>query len=96
MQQPRANQRLRRFPGFFQRDSSHACCELQSEAIAFDGTLRMDATISQAAGGGFKGVLLKAIDPLFRKNGAGALVPIKVRGTREKPQFGLDIGKVFK
>jgi hypothetical protein len=69
---------------------------LQSEAIAFDGTLRMDATISQAAGGGFKGVLLKAIDPLFRKNGAGALVPIKVRGTREKPQFGLDIGKVFK
>jgi hypothetical protein len=69
---------------------------LQSEAVAFDGTLRMDATISEAAGGGFKGFLLKAIDPIFRKNGAGALVPIKVRGTREKPQFGLDVGKVFK
>ena len=63
----------------------------------FDGTLRMDATISEAAGaGGAKGFFLKAIDPLFRKKGAGALVPIRVRGTREKPGFGLDVGKVFK
>ena len=69
---------------------------LKSEAIAFDGTLRMDATISEAAGGGLKGLFLKAIDPIFRKKGAGAIVPIKVRGTREKPQFGLDVGKVFK
>jgi AsmA-like C-terminal region len=69
---------------------------LKSEAIAFDGTLRMDATISEAAGGGLKGFFLKAIDPIFRKKGAGAIVPIKVRGTREKPQIGLDVGKVFK
>jgi hypothetical protein len=70
---------------------------LRSEAIALAGTLRMDATISQAAGvGGVKGFLLKAVDPIFRKKGAGALVPIKVGGTREKPAFGLDVGKVFK
>ena len=69
---------------------------LRSEAIAFDGTLRMDATISQAAGGGVRGLFLKAVDPLFRKKGAGALVPIKIGGTRDKPQFGLDVGKVFK
>jgi hypothetical protein len=69
---------------------------LESEAIAFDGTVRMDATISEAAGGGLKGFFLKAIDPIFRKQGAGAVVPITVRGTREKPQFGLDVGKVFK
>ena len=75
----------------------HGSYGLRSEAIAFDGTLRMDATISEAAGaGGMKGFFLKAIDPLFRKKGAGALVPIKVRGTREKPEFGLDVGKVFK
>ncbi len=43
-----------------------------------------------------KGFFLKAIDPLFRKKGAGALIPIRVRGTREKPEFGLDVGKVFK
>ncbi len=56
----------------------------------------MDATISQAAGGGIKGFLLKVVDPIFRKKGAGALVPIKVGGTREKPAIGLDVGKVFK
>jgi hypothetical protein len=56
----------------------------------------MDATISEAAGGGLKGFFLKAVDPVFRKKGAGALVPLKIGGTRDKPQFGLDAGKVFK
>jgi hypothetical protein len=69
---------------------------LKSEQIDFDGTLRMDATISQAAGGGVKGFLLKAIDPLFRKQGAGAVVPITIRGTKGDPRFGLDVGRVFK
>jgi hypothetical protein len=70
---------------------------LQSEMIEFDGTVRMDATVSEAAGmSGFKGFLLKAIDPIFRKKGAGAIVPIKIRGTKDEPKFGLDVGKVFK
>ena len=69
---------------------------LRSEELAFDGTLRMDATISQAAGGGVKGALLKVIDPIFRKKGAGAVVPIRIHGRRDKPEFGLDVGKVFK
>jgi hypothetical protein len=68
---------------------------LRGEALQFDGTLRMDATISQAAGGGVKSFLLKAIDPLFRKGKAGAVVPIKVRGTRDDPKFGLDVGRVL-
>jgi len=66
---------------------------LRSEALEFDGTLRMKATISQAAGGGLKSVFLKLIDPLFRKPGAGAVLPIRVRGTREQPKFGLDVVK---
>ncbi len=74
----------------------HGSYGLRSEAIAFEGTLRMEATISEAAGGGLKGFFLKAIDPIFRKKGAGALVPIKIGGTRDKPQFGLDVGKVLK
>jgi hypothetical protein len=69
---------------------------LRSEALLFDGTLRMQATISQAAGGGIKGFFLKAVDPLFRKKGAGAVIPIRVRGTVDQPKFGLDVGKVFK
>jgi hypothetical protein len=68
---------------------------LKSEALMFDGTLRMDATISEAAGGGFKSVLLKAVDPFFRKGKAGAVLPIKVRGTRSDPKFGLDVVKAI-
>ena len=68
---------------------------LRSEAIGFDGTLRMQATISEAAGGGMKSVFLKLVDPLFRSRNAGAVVPIKVTGTRKDPKFGLDVGRVF-
>ena len=68
---------------------------LKSEALEFDGTLRMQATVSEAAGGGIKGFLLKAVDPLFRKKGAGAVVPIRVRGTRSEPKFGLDVMKAI-
>jgi hypothetical protein len=38
----------------------------------------MQATISEAAGGGLKSVFLKIVDPLFRKKGAGAVLPIRV------------------
>jgi hypothetical protein len=68
---------------------------LKSEALHFDGTLRMDATISEAAGGGMKSVFLKIVDPFFKKKGAGAVLPIRVRGTREDPKFGLDVVKAL-
>jgi hypothetical protein len=68
---------------------------LRSEALEFDGTLRMKATISEAARGGMKSVFLKMVDPLFRKKGAGTVLPIKVRGTREDPKFGLDVVKAL-
>jgi hypothetical protein len=68
---------------------------LRSEQLNFDGTLRMDATISEAAGGGVKSILLQAVDPLFRKGKAGTVLPIKVRGTRDDPKFGLDVAKVI-
>lgn len=68
---------------------------LVSEELDFDGTLRMDATISEAAGGGIKGFFLKAVDPFFKKGKAGAVLPIKVRGTRSEPKFGLDAVKAL-
>lgn len=68
---------------------------LRNEAIAFDGTVRMRATISQAAGGGLKSFFLKAVDPLFRRQGAGAVLPIRIRGSRDEPRIGLDVGRVF-
>jgi len=74
----------------------HGTYGLRKQALGFEGTLRMQATVSQAAGGGMKSVLLKIVDPLFRKKGAGAVIPIRISGTAEDPKFGLDVGKVFK
>jgi hypothetical protein len=59
--------------------------------LDFRGTATTDATISQMTTG-IKSFLLKAVDPFFRKNGAGAVIPIRITGTRSNPQFGLAIG----
>ncbi|HTM26717.1 MAG TPA: AsmA-like C-terminal region-containing protein [Vicinamibacterales bacterium] len=69
---------------------------LRSQLVDFTGTLGMDATVSKAMGGGIKGFLLKPFDPLFRKKGKGALIPITIKGSREQPKFGVKWGKVFK
>ena len=70
---------------------------LRSEQVDFSGDLLMTASVSEAAGGGIKGFLLKPFDPLFRdKNTKGSRVPITIKGPREKPKFGLNWGKVFK
>jgi AsmA-like protein len=63
---------------------------IRSEQLDFEGTMAMDAPISKAAGGGIKSILLKPFDPLFRRKGAAALLPLKIHGTRKNPQFGMD------
>jgi hypothetical protein len=68
---------------------------LRSEQLDFTGTLAMTATVSQAAGG-IKGFLLKPFDPIFREKGKGAVLPITIKGPRDKPKFGLEWGKVLK
>jgi hypothetical protein len=68
--------------------------ELASGALDFRGTLRMQASMSDAVGG-FKSFFLKPFNPLFRKDGAGAVVPIKIEGTRQAPKFGVEFGKIF-
>ena len=69
---------------------------LASEALQFDGTVRMQATVSQAVGGGVKSVLLKVVDPFFKRGNAGAVIPIKIQGTRKHPKIGLDFGRTLK
>jgi hypothetical protein len=63
--------------------------DLQGESIDFHGTLRMDAKLSQTTTGA-KSILLKFVDPFFAKQGAGALLPIKIQGSRTNPSFGLE------
>ncbi len=62
---------------------------LEKEDLEFYGKLRMQAKISQTVTGA-KSILLKAVDPFFRKNGQTE-VPIKITGQREHPSFGLDL-----
>ena len=58
--------------------------------------LLLDAKISETVTG-FKSVLLKAVDPLFKqKDGSGSAIPIRIAGTRSAPAFGLDYKRVFK
>jgi hypothetical protein len=63
---------------------------LRGEALDFTGELRMKAKISQTVTGA-KSFFLKAIDPLFEKKGAGAVIPISITGTRDAPTIGVRV-----
>ena len=63
---------------------------LDGGALNFTGTANMQATVSQMVGG-WKGFLLKPADRFFKKDGAGTSVGIHIDGTREHPNFGIDM-----
>ena len=67
---------------------------LKSEALDFRGDLLMDASISDTQRG-LKRILLKIVDPLFKKEGGGSSIPIRISGTRNDPSFGLDKSRIF-
>ena len=70
---------------------------LRSSDIDFRGQARMDATVSEMTTG-VKSLLLKLVDPLFKKKDsrAGAVIPIHIHGTRDQPSVSLDVEKVLK
>jgi hypothetical protein len=68
---------------------------LRSQALDFAGALRLDAPVSRTVTG-FKSILLRTIDPLFRREGAGTLLPIRISGTVNQPDFGVDMKKALK
>jgi hypothetical protein len=69
---------------------------LKQETVDFKGQLLLDAKVSQTVTG-WKSLLLKVVDPLFKqKDGSGSAIPIKIQGSREAPDFGLDVRRVFK
>jgi hypothetical protein len=67
--------------------------KIRSQEMDFHGHLIMDATLSEAAGGGIKSFFLKAVDPFFKKDGKGTVLPIKITGSRKDPKFGLELFK---
>jgi hypothetical protein len=69
---------------------------MKRETLDFKGQLLLDAKISQTVTG-WRSLLLKAVDPLFkRKDGRGSSIPIRIGGSRNAPDFGLDVRRVFK
>jgi hypothetical protein len=67
---------------------------LESGALDFSGDVRLQAHVSQTMTG-VNRVLLKPVDPLLARHGAGTYLPVNVKGTREHPQIKLDLGKIF-
>ena len=63
---------------------------LENEEMDFRGTARLAAKVSQMTTG-WKSVLLRAVDPIFKKKNVGAEIPIRITGTPEKPSFGLGL-----
>ncbi len=56
------------------------------------GDLWTDASVSQDTTG-IKSVLLKPVNPLFRRKHAGAMVAVVMDGVIDQPHFGTDLTK---
>jgi hypothetical protein len=61
-------------------------------ALNFDGSAKMEATVSKMVGG-WKGLLLSPADRFLKKDGVGTELPIHIDGTREAPRFGIDFDR---
>jgi hypothetical protein len=67
---------------------------LRGETFDLTGTLTLQAKVSQTVTG-YKSIILKVFDPLFKRKNAGAVIPINVKGTRKDPKIGLDVKRAL-
>jgi hypothetical protein len=65
-------------------------CDLRSRALDLHGTLRMQASVSQAVGG-VTSIFLKVVDPFFHKHGEGTVLKIGIVGTIDAPEPKLEL-----
>jgi AsmA-like C-terminal region len=63
---------------------------LMNKHVDVTGTLRMDTDLSHATTG-VKSILLKPVDPLFKKKDQGTVAPVRLSGTYDHPTVGLDL-----
>jgi hypothetical protein len=64
---------------------------LDEKKLDFGGEIRTDAKVSQMVASKWKSLMLKPVDPFFKKDGAGAVIPIKIVGTGGAAKFELDL-----
>ncbi len=67
---------------------------LDGQQFEFHGFIRTQATASQMTTG-WKRMLLKPIDPLLKRDGAGVQLPVTIRGTKAAPKFSIDLKHLF-
>ena len=72
----------------------HGAYNLHSEQMNFTGDLLTDATLADMTSG-VKSLLARLAQPFFKREGGGTRLPIRIHGTRAKPEFGLDFGRVL-
>jgi AsmA-like C-terminal region len=63
--------------------------DMNHDNLDLHGNLKLTAKVSELVTG-WKSWVLKPIDPLFERHGAGTFLPIKVQGSSHQPKFGLD------
>jgi AsmA-like protein len=68
--------------------------DLRSERLDFTGHLLLDAELAEITTG-YKALLAKMAQPFFRRPGGGSKIPIRVAGTPERPEFGLDVKRTL-
>lgn len=73
-------------------DGTH---RLESKALSLAGEVLLRSSASNTLTG-FKRWLVKPFDPLFRKQGAGTRLVIRVEGTQDQPKVALEIGKTLR
>jgi hypothetical protein len=64
--------------------------DLISQKIDLHGTLKTEAEVSKTTHG-IKALMLKVLDPFFKNKPDGYLAPVKITGTYDHPEFGLDL-----
>lgn len=64
---------------------------LVSERLDFRGVVRLDAGLSRTLTGA-KRVLLRPLDPLLSKDGAGTRLVLDIRGSKSDPTVDVDVG----
>ncbi len=70
----------------------HGTYNIINHRIDLHGQMQVETQISKTTTG-MKALLLKVMDPFFKKRHRGEVVPVHIGGTYEHPQYGLDLDK---
>lgn len=65
--------------------------DLLSKQIDLRGRVALDASLSEASGGGWKSVFLKPLNFFFKKEHAGAVAPVLMTGKYPKPKLQISL-----